>query len=350
MSALSEYRNSQPPQFRLDGTPVVLPPLSDSFRKSQYLLGFAIDTLFLHRPVNQVLFVTLTSAKPLRSVKTGHIELNKFFNKLRKHGREYLYVLEPQESGRIHYHLLIPIEFDAHDSTDLDAWKDKDIFPDVYRENSMNPRLKAESDWWKATASRYGFGRIEVAPIYSNAEAIRKYMTKQDWRTGHWPFVEKKSVRFWSCSTGLRAGNVNFAWNSPGGQACRARLKDWANQQGCSTLGELPVMLGKNWGYQFHQYIGYIRAFDRLGISSVSSPEGSIEKTTPGGRFSGRTGVGEANETLAGRAPVPPGGTGSADAGGACDDSRGRPEPTAKDGRVPNMPASTSRSGPLCPC
>ena len=181
---MSEYRNSQPSQFLLDGTRVVLPPLSDSFRKSQYLLGFTIDTLFLHRPVSHVLFVTVTSAKPLYSVKKGHDQLNKFFNKLRKHGREYLWVLEPQESGRIHYHLLIPVDFDAHDGTDLDAWRDHDVFPDVFRENSMNPALKVESDWWQATASRYGFGRVEVAPIYSNAEAIRKYMTKQDWRTG----------------------------------------------------------------------------------------------------------------------------------------------------------------------
>ena len=63
--ALSEDRNSQPTQFLLDGTRVVHPPLSDSFRKSQYLLGFTIDTLFLHRPVTHVLFVTLSGRTKL---------------------------------------------------------------------------------------------------------------------------------------------------------------------------------------------------------------------------------------------------------------------------------------------
>ncbi len=286
--ALSEYRNSQPTQFLLDGTRVVHPPLSDSFRKSQFLLGFTIDTLFLHRPISRVLFVTLTSAKPLHSVKKGHDQLNKFFNQLRKHGREYLWVLEPQESDRIHYHLLIPVDFDAHDGTDLDAWRGRHLFTDEFRDNSMNPMLKAESDWWKATASRYGFGRVEVAPIHSTAERICNYMTKQDWRTKHWPFVEKKSVRFWSCSAGLRAGSVNFAWNTAGGQACRARLKEWANQQGCETYEELPVKLGKTWGYQFHQYLELVRALDRLTESSDPAQE-FVRDGWAEGRASGRT-------------------------------------------------------------
>ena len=282
---MSEYKKSQPSQFLLDDTPVVQPPLSDSFRKSQYLLGFAIDTLFLHEPISHVLFVTLTSAKPLHSVKKGHDQLNKFFNKLREHGREYLWVLEPQQSGRIHYHLLVPVDFDAHDGTDLDAWRDRDVFPDVFRDNSMNPALKAESDWWKATASRYGFGLIEVAPIYSNAEAIRKYMTKQDVAfTGHWPFVEKKSVHFWSCSTGLRAGSVNFAWNShrgaglprtPEGMGEQARLRELTTTS--------PYKLGKKWGYQFHQYISWVRALDQL-TEEPNSVGGLAE-----GRFCGRT-------------------------------------------------------------
>ena len=293
---MSEYQKSQPDQFLLDGTRVVQPPLSDSFRKSQHLLEFTIASLFLHRPVSHVLFVTLTSAKPLYSVEKGHDQLNKFFNMLRKHGREYLWVLEPQESGRIHYHLLIPVDFDAHDGTDLDAWRDRDL-PDEFRDNSMNAVLKAESDWWKATASRYGFGRIEVAPIHSNAEAICNYMTKQDWRTRHWPFVEKKSVRFWSCSKGLRAGRVNFAWNSTGGQICRARQKEWAHQQGCDTEEELPVKLGNNWGYQFHQHISWLRALDRL-TEELDSVEGLAE-----GRFSGRTAKPAETTEAAGRDP-----------------------------------------------
>ena len=76
-SCWSKYRNSQPPQFLLDGTPVVQPPLADSFRKSQFLLGFTIDALFLRQPSTHVLFVTLTSAKPLYSTKKGHDQLNK---------------------------------------------------------------------------------------------------------------------------------------------------------------------------------------------------------------------------------------------------------------------------------
>lgn len=329
---LSEYNNSQPAQFLQDGTRVVLPPLSEAFRKSQHLLGFTIDSLFLRTPISYVLFVTLTSAKPLLSVKQGHVQLNKLFNQLRRRGREYLYVLEPQESGRIHYHLLIPVDFDAHEGTIVDAWKDRGLFSDEFRDNSMNPRLRAESEWWKATASRYGFGRIEVAPIYSNAEAIRKYLTKQNWRHRHWPFEEKKSVRFWSCSTALRAGRSQFAWNSPGGQTCRARQREWAHQQGCEAEEELPIKLGKNWGYQFYQHVEYLRTLDRLGMASPPIANGSREGTTADGRFSGRADGVEEDVTQAGLAPGPMMGVGSVGADDACGGGRDRPHPPRRPG------------------
>jgi hypothetical protein len=211
--------------------------------------------MFLKFPVEQLIFITLTFPELLTSTREAHRRFNSLFNKVRKRCLGYLWTLEPQESGRIHYHLLLPVDFDARDGTDLDAWAHRDLYTDDERLAAMNEPLRAESDWWKAKASAYGFGRIEVAPVYSNVQAVRKYLIRQDWRQGHWPFEETKHVRFWGCSKNVRAGTIKLSFASRGGQQCRAHLKEWAMKRGCNTYEDLPLKLGKRWGYPFHRYL-----------------------------------------------------------------------------------------------
>lgn len=235
-------------------------PLSRSFKKSQFLLRLTIDNLFRRFPLDHVLFVTLTFPRPVRSVKEAQRRLNSLLtNKVRPRYRDYLWVLEPHAYGRVqsrggvHFHLLIPVAFDTHTGTDLDAWRSRDFHNESarYFYASMTPRLREEATWLEAAARRCGFGRVEVAPVHSNAEAIHKYLTKQDWRFDPWPFEEKKSFRFWGRSTGLSAGSVKFSWNSPRAQASRDHLRDWAHQHGCESMDDLPRKLGKRWGYKF---------------------------------------------------------------------------------------------------
>ena len=132
--------------------------------------------------VARVLFVTLTFPKHTRSTKAGHEKLNSLLNAVRKRHKDYLWVLEPQASGSIHYHLLIPVDFDCHDGTDLEAWSEKFVpmenacfhserfgrtglcTRDTYQRSSMSPALRAEDDWWQVAAEAHGFGRVQVAP------------------------------------------------------------------------------------------------------------------------------------------------------------------------------------------
>lgn len=248
----------------LDGTRVQQAPQSLSFFKSQVLLGQTIDNLFLRQTVAGVLFITLSFPSPIHSVKEAYGRLNSFLNKVRRRHAQHIWVLQPHESGAIHHHLLIPVTFDAHAGTDLDPWANRNNHNDAQRLQAMNPALRAESDWWTTTAPRYGFGRVEVAPVYSNAEALRNYLTRQDWRTQHWPFVETSHVRWWSCSKSARAGSVQFSWNTPGGQRCRARLREWAQDQGCQTYDELSAKLGPRWGFWFHLHVQRVRAQEGL--------------------------------------------------------------------------------------
>lgn len=249
---MSSTANTQPPAcFLLDGTPFRSAPLPRNFQRSQYLLTTTIINLFCHYLIEHVLFITLTFPDDVRSTAEAHRRLNSLMNKVRPRCLGYLYILQPQASGRIHYHLLVPVSFDAHDGTNLDAWENRTMYTDKQRRQAMNPALRAEADWWENKAAAYGFGRVEVAPIYSNAEAVRKYMTKQDWRRRHWPFEETKNVRFWSCSRGLRVGTVKFSWETPNGRLRRERLRAWAQLRGCYSLDDVRRSLGRNWAWSF---------------------------------------------------------------------------------------------------
>lgn len=256
--SLSNKEQSQPAIYFLDGTLVKSAPLSRSLYKSQLLLSSTIDNLFLTHGERQILFVTLTFPDPLNSTRETQRRLNSWMNKIRQRYSHYIWVLQPQASGAIHYHLLMPVNFDAHADTNLEPWSYRSEYTDADRLNAMNAKLRIESDWWTQKAS--GFGRVEVAPVYSNGEAVRKYLSRQDWRTWHWPFIETKHVKFWGCSKSARSGTVKFSWNTPGGRLSREKLQEWAQQQGCQTYEDLPRVIGKNWGYFFHYHLTRQRA------------------------------------------------------------------------------------------
>ena len=144
----------------------------------------------------------------------------------------------------------------------------------------MSSELRAEYDWWTATAPRYGFGRIDVAPIHSNAEAIRKYFTKTEWRHDHWVFQEVERLRFWGCSKSLKSGSTRFSWNTVGGQAGRTRMAAWAASQGCDSREALRALLGPTWGFQYFCATSAFSTHPAAPRSYLLVPAAQIEKMT----------------------------------------------------------------------
>ena len=285
----SNKETSQPAIYNLDGTRSRQAPLARNIQKSQLLLANVIDNLFVKHTASMILFITLT-IPGVRSTKEAHRRLNSLLNDVRPRYGKYAWVLQPQRSGVIHYHLLVPVTFDTHRGTDLDAWANRTLYDDAARLELMNGYLRAESDWWQARAPLFGFGRIEVAPVYSTGEQVSSYLTTQDWRSGHWPFEEEKSFRFWGCSRSARAGSVKFSWYNLGGQLCRLRLREWAQQKGCNSLEELRTKLGDHWGWQFHYHLEQVlrgdstthgNTLEPMTEGCVSSRTGSAGKDTP---------------------------------------------------------------------
>jgi hypothetical protein len=168
-SPLSSYKeSSQPTIYNLDGTRSRQAPLSRNLYKSQLTLGNVIDNLVLKYTTSMLLLITLTFAANIKSTKEAHRRLNSMLNDIRKRYARYVWVLQPQRSGVIHYHLLIPVDFDTHQGTDLHPWANRTRYTDADRLKAMSPQLRGESDWWQDLAPRHNFGRVEVAPIYSN--------------------------------------------------------------------------------------------------------------------------------------------------------------------------------------
>ena len=229
-----------------------------SFAKSQFLLNATIDNLIRKHPVTHVIFVTLTFPNKILNPGVAQKKLNSLFNLLRKRHGSYLWVLGWHRSDGIHYHLLVPVSFDCHAGTDLSAWSSPlgktTAAIDREQRNAMNPLLRTESDWWHDTAPKYGFGRLQVAPIHSNGEAIRKYFLTQAQPAAH-ALVGVRHVRFWSCSKNLRCGTLKFSWNSPRATQYRAILRDWATARGCTCWGDLRDYLGPRWFHSFRDFL-----------------------------------------------------------------------------------------------
>jgi hypothetical protein len=207
--------------------------------------------LFLRYGDDHVIFVTLTFPSPVHSIRAAQKRLNSFLNAIRKRYAGYIWVIEPHRSGAIHIHLLIAVAFDCHDGTDLGAWENP-ITNNPRREqrNSMNAALRAEDDWWQLTAPAYGFGRIDVAPVWGGPGAMRQYMAKASWAEAmELPFTDYERFRFWGRSTSLKAGTMKYSWNGPKGRAWRAQLRDWALERGCTSSEEAAAKFGPKWCY-----------------------------------------------------------------------------------------------------
>src|SRR5260370_6245430 len=124
--------------------------------------------------------------------------------------------MERQKSGRIHYHLLVNVGTDIRTGFDFGAVKKRD-----YRSASV--ALRNEWEFWRATAKEYGFGRTELLPVISNAQAIGRYVGK--YISKHLEVREErdKGVRLVSY-IGSRVATVKFAWAGGTGRAWRDGL------------------------------------------------------------------------------------------------------------------------------
>jgi hypothetical protein len=117
--------------------------------------------------------------------------------------------------------------------------------------------LRDEWAFWRSHAKLYGFGRVNLQPIKSSAEAISFYVGKYISKHIGARKAEDKGVRLAEFSKGSRIGTTRFAWHTPGYWCWRQKLKLLAGAVGARD-GEMQRFFGRRWAYRLAPIIEQI--------------------------------------------------------------------------------------------
>ena len=234
--------------------------LTGPHKKVAAALSWNVAHLCQQYGIDRVGFLTLTFADHVVDAR----EASRRYNSLSTHILSQRYaacirVLERQKSGRIHYHLLVVLPDDIRTGADFDAFADRN-----YR--SANNHLRREWAFWRHTAPQYGFGRTELMPIRSNADALGQYVGKYIGK--HIAFREErdKGVRLVSYSKGARMATSKFTAVTNHPESWRAKVLTFSRQVEAwkraknphtriQTMDDLAHHLGKRWAYHWRDYI-----------------------------------------------------------------------------------------------
>lgn len=204
--------------------------------------------------IEHVGFLTLTFRDHVVEPKEAQRRMNSLVTHvLRPRYREVITVLERQKSGRIHYHCLVALVHDIRTGIDFAALANRD-----YR--SAPEALRREWSFWRSTAKNYGFGRTELLPVRSCAQAMGKYVGKYIGKHLEARQRIDKRVRLVRY-TGAKVASTRFAWASPGAAEWRAKLGAFVtmlHNAGAITAPTTEAMakrFGPKWAYQWRDNI-----------------------------------------------------------------------------------------------
>ena len=237
-----------------DASPVAV-ALSTQQRKSACALAWNVQAMAQRWGLERLGFLTLTFADHVLSPR----EAQRRFNSLASHVLRVRYeafvrVIERQKSGRLHYHLLVVLPFDARSGVSFDGFGDGD-----YR--SASPELRAEWAFWRATAKRFRFGRTELMPIRSTEEAIGRYVGKYIGKHHAHRRPEDRGVRLVEYSRGARQATTKFAWATDGARSWRSKVRVFSlivaarHGREAISFSELSLLLGPRWAHRHRDFI-----------------------------------------------------------------------------------------------
>jgi hypothetical protein len=187
---------------------------------------------------------------------------------------DYVRVFERQVSGRIHYHLVVVLRADIRSGANFEEFGKR-----IYK--SANIALRSEWAFWRRTAPKYGFGRTELLPVKSSAEAIGRYVGKYVSKHVGQRQEQDRGARLVSYSRAASIGTTNFAWNSPRSWLWRAKLARWALRHECEDMRAVAVKFGPRWAYHFRdiilaQRLDFYPTSEHAHADGVSCPSDSI--------------------------------------------------------------------------
>jgi hypothetical protein len=203
-------------------------------------------------------FLTLTFADLVLELK----EANRRFHSLNTgviKGRycRAVKVPERQRSRRLHFHLVVVLASDIRTGFDfgpMQQWarEHPGERPPKSVYASANPVLRAEWAFWRKTAPEYGFGRTELLPVKSCAEALARYVGGYIGKNVRERADGDKGARLVSYigfGKSGRKGSCRFGWATDNGWLWRHKLAAFAARNGAQSTDDLAKLYGPRWAY-----------------------------------------------------------------------------------------------------
>ena len=233
------------------------PGLSGPHRKVAAALGWNVAHVCQTYGIERVGFLTLTFADHVLCAREASRRYHSLAtNVLTKRYAAVVRVLERQKSGRIHYHLLVVLPDDIRTGADFDAFAQRDY-------KSANNHLRREWAFWRHTAPQFGFGRTELMPIRSDANALGQYVGKYIGKHIGQREERDKGVRLVSYSKGARMATSKFASVEKYSTEWRAKVltfsrvvQGWKPHARIRSMDDLALVLNdKRWAYNWRDFI-----------------------------------------------------------------------------------------------
>lgn len=207
-----------------------------SVAKKAETLYANIDGLIKRVGIESIVFVTLTTPDNC----TDRFEAQRRFNNLARRVLpelflEYIAVPERQERGAFHWHLVAVAKGDVRTGFDFDACKLSKV---AGRNGNRGERRRQQRIYFKSAnvtlkhcwhylremAPKYQFGRCETLPVFSNAQALARYVGS--YVTSAWSnrTISDKGLRTVRYSLAQRTASCKWSWADGNGKKWRRGL------------------------------------------------------------------------------------------------------------------------------
>jgi len=269
--------------------------LSPAYKRSAETLHLNVARLIKISPsLGHIGFLTLT----FKDNVTDHKEANRRFNSFNHNFLKpladlghWIRVIERQSRGAWHYHLLIQTVEDIREGFNFDEYK---MYVNQITKNtkssekrrlnrlavkSANPSLRKLWSQLRVACSKYGFGRSEMLPIFSNAEAMSRYIGKYISKNFGVREAQDKGVRYVAYSQGWEKNSIHFQWNTEGSKKWRKKLQLFATYHGCDDLYSLSHKLGSSWAFKYLDAI--LELPDDLNAFQIQQISDKVKKYDP---------------------------------------------------------------------
>jgi hypothetical protein len=176
---------------------------------------------------------------------------------------EWMLVKERQQRGAWHYHILIDCKTDIR--TGINFEEIQRIPRPKY--TSAKPALRSIWQLLRDRLPAYGFGRSELLPVRTTAQATSKYLGKYIAKHIGSRSDQDKGVRLTSYSADFPKSTPKLSWNSTGAKEWRRKASKFAELLGHSSPFDLQAHYGPSWAFNLQSFIMAVDDYTRSDLA-----------------------------------------------------------------------------------